>query len=69
MFTKILDTEAVVWVCSVEKVGLGLQLYEERDSGTGGFPVNFAKFLGTPFFTEHLWWLLLLISAGFFKGQ
>ena len=23
------------------------------------FPVNFAKFLGTPFFTEHLWWLLL----------
>ena len=69
MFTKILDTEVVVWVCSVEKVGLGLQLYEERDSGTGGFPVNFAKFLGTTFFTEHLWWLLLLISAGFFKGQ
>ena len=23
------------------------------------FPVNFAKFLGTPFLTEHLWWLLL----------
>ena len=23
------------------------------------FPVNFAKFLRTPFFTEHLWWLLL----------
>ena len=23
------------------------------------FPVNFAKFLITPFFTEHLWWLLL----------
>ena len=21
--------------------------------------VNFAKFLRTPFFTEHLWWLLL----------
>ena len=21
------------------------------------FPVNFAKFLRTPFFTEHLWWL------------
>ena len=21
------------------------------------FPVNFAKFLGTPFFIEHLWWL------------
>ena len=23
------------------------------------FPVNFAKFLRTPFFIEHLWWLLL----------
>ena len=23
------------------------------------FPVNFAKFLTTPFPTEHLWWLLL----------
>ena len=22
------------------------------------FPVNFAKFLRTPFFLEHLWWLL-----------
>ena len=23
------------------------------------FPVNFVKFLKTPFFKEHLWWLLL----------
>ena len=23
------------------------------------FPVNFGKFLRTPFFTEHLWWLFL----------
>ena len=23
------------------------------------FPVKFAKFLRTPFVTEHLWWLLL----------
>ena len=23
------------------------------------FPMKFAKFLRTPFFTEHLWWLLL----------
>ena len=28
------------------------------------FPVNFAKFLGTAFLTEHLRWLLLLL-AGF----
>ena len=27
------------------------------------FPVNFAKFLRTPFLTEHLWWLLLNIQA------
>ena len=25
------------------------------------FPVNFVKFLRTPFFIEHLWWLLLYI--------
>ena len=25
------------------------------------FPVNFGKLLRTPFFKEHLWWLLLLI--------
>ena len=26
------------------------------------FPVNFAKFLRTPIFIEHLWWLLLKLS-------
>ena len=32
----------------------------------GCFPVNFLKFLGTRFLTEHLrWWLLLLISRDF----
>ena len=25
------------------------------------FPVNFVKFLKTPFFIEHLWWLLLYL--------
>ena len=24
------------------------------------FPLNFAKFLGTRFFIEHIWWLLLI---------
>ena len=28
------------------------------------FPVNFAKFLWTPFFKEHLWWLLLPLMSG-----
>ena len=27
------------------------------------FPVNFAKFLRTPFLMEHLWWLLLFIDG------
>ena len=27
------------------------------------FPVNFVKFLRTPFFTKHLWWLLLWVSS------
>ena len=27
--------------------------------GTVGFPLNFAKFLRTPFLTEYLWWLLV----------
>ena len=26
------------------------------------FPVNFAKFVRTPFIIEHLWWLLLNIT-------
>ena len=30
------------------------------------FPVNFVKFLRTPFFTEHLWWLLLEFPTQWF---
>ena len=30
------------------------------------FPVNFARFLRTPFLTEHLWWLLLYKVITFF---
>ena len=26
------------------------------------FPVKFAKFLKTTFFTEHFWWLFLILS-------
>ena len=36
------------------------------------FPVNFVKFLRTPFFIEHLWWLLLerhFIVTGFQLNQ
>ena len=31
------------------------------------FPVNFAKFLRTPFFIQHLWWLLLFVIYLFVK--
>ena len=27
------------------------------------FPVNFVKYLRTPTFIEHLWWLLLVLAA------
>ena len=42
----------------------------KRGSGTGVFlwmcfPVNFAKFLRTPFLTEQLWWLLLIFAVEF----
>ena len=32
------------------------------------FPVNFAKFLKTPTLTEHLWWLLLFVSANIYRS-
>ena len=31
------------------------------------FPVNFMKFLRTPFFMEHPWWLLLFMSVVILK--
>ena len=33
------------------------------------FPVNFAKFLRTPFFTEHSWWLLLKVCKRYFLSN
>ena len=38
----------------------GLQLYWKRDSGTGVFPVNFAKFLRTRILKNICEWLLLI---------
>ena len=35
----------------------------KRDSNTGVFPVNDAKFSRTAFFIEHLQWLLRFIKA------
>ena len=36
-------------------------LFFSNVAGPKPFPVNFAKFLRTPFIIEHLWWLLLSI--------
>ena len=33
------------------------------------FPVNFAKFPRTPFFTKHLWWLLLKMIVTTFRSS
>ena len=33
------------------------------------FPANFVKFLRTPFYIEHLWWLLLKTRKVFMKKQ
>ena len=41
--------------------GQDRQLYLKKRPCFLGFPVNFAKFGRTPFLTEHLWWLLLVL--------
>ena len=47
---------------------LGLQMYFLKRDWYRCFTVNFAKFLRTLFFIEHLWWLLLkevvIINSG-----
>ena len=43
--------------------GWGGQLYEKKRLRKRCFPVNFAKFLRTVYFIEHLRWLLLDIEG------
>ena len=50
--------DAVVRRCSVKKVFLPATLLKKRPWHRC-FPVNFAKFLRTTFFIQHLRWLLL----------
>ena len=65
LFTFVL-TEAVVQRCSVKKVFLEILLFRLRPATLlkkrlwhRCLPVNFTKFLWTPFFTKHHRWLLL----------
>ena len=69
----IYTTEAVAKMCSLKKVFLNiLQNSQENICARVPFllkkrhwyrcfPLNFAKFLGTPFLKEHLRWLLLIL--------
>ena len=73
-------TKAVVRSCSVKK--LFLEILQNSQENTCArapatlwkkrlwhncFPVNFAKFLRTSFFTKHLWWLLFQEEANVFS--
>ena len=56
--------EAVTQMCSVKRCSrkfhiiTGKHLFKKR-LWHRCFPVNFVKFPRTPYFIEHLWWLLL----------
>ena len=52
------NIEAVAQTCPVKK---GRATLLKKRLLHRCFPVNFAEFLRTPFFTEYLWWLLLQI--------
>ena len=67
------DTEAVARMCPVKKVFLEMSQNSQENTCVRisllkkrlwhrCFPMNFVTFLRTPFFTKHLWWLLLRIE-------
>ena len=58
---KRIITEAVVPRCSVKKMFLEIsqKKIQKKRLWYRCFLVNFVKFLRTPFYIEHLWWLLL----------
>ena len=70
-----MGVEAVARRCSVKKVFLEISQNSQENTCVRPatllkkrlwhrcFPVNFVKFLRTPFFTEHLWWLLLMSGS------
>ena len=70
LFPKLHYPEAVVQRCSVKQVFLEISqntqcqsLFLNKVAGLRlrCFGVNFVKLLRTPFYKEHLWWLLQLI--------
>ena len=76
--------EDVVQRCSVKKAFLEISQDSQENACTRvshfeikipstqkhrRFPVNFVKFLRTPFYIEHLWWLLLKTRKVFMQKQ
>ena len=55
-------SEAVVRSCSVKEVFLKILQNSQVFPLAQEFPVNFATFWRTPFFAEHLKWLLLAFA-------
>ena len=55
-------SEAVVWSCSLKEVFLKILQNSQVFPLAQEFPVNFATFWRTPFFAEHLKWLLLAFA-------
>ena len=74
---KLIDfgesTEAVARGCSVKKMFLKIELRPstvlKKRLWHRCFPMNFAKFLRTPFLIERLWWLLLNQDHWFVKQE
>ena len=60
--------EAVVRRCSIKKLFIKISQNSQENTCARVFfflKVNFAKFLRTPIFIEHLWWLLLFVRIWF----
>ena len=51
--------EALVQTRSVKKVFLEISQNSQGNTFARVSFFNFVKFLRTPFYTEHIWWLLL----------
>ena len=58
-FAKFIEKHLCQSLFFNKVAGFILHLYKKKRVCHRSFPVNFVKFLRTPFLKEHLWWLLL----------
>ena len=59
LMSKLKPPEVVAQGCSVKMMSLRSATLFKKKLGHSCFPVNFEKFVRTPFLREHLWWPLL----------